>query len=87
MCDRLQELAVTLEVSVLTEFAVDVCALAWLQTELRPNMARSVKVRKTKVATIELIRAIAVAGRSSRGLSCWNRKKKIPRHIVMRKRG
>lgn len=37
-----------------------------LQTELSPNIARSVKVRKTKVATIEVIRAIAVAGRSSR---------------------
>jgi len=39
------------------------------------------------VATIELTRAIAVAGRSSRGLSRSNRKKKIPRQIVMKNRG
>jgi hypothetical protein len=50
-------------------------------------MARRVKVMKAKLPKSTPIKASAVAGRLNSGLRRSNRKKKMPRVTVIKKRG
>ena len=49
-----------------------------------PNIASRVKIRKANVPIIKPMRAIAVIGLLKSGFSCSNRKKNIPRVMVIK---